>query len=421
MLKHHTKSIILSLTTATALLLVGCGGSDTDSTQETTSTISGQLTDSYVEGASYFCEDGKSGLTGRNGEFTCNSLPVSFSVGKVKIGEISELAEDKHVFPQDLVGVEREDLDNPEVLAIAQFLQSLDKDNNTANGITLDPAVVSLMPETEDFNEEDVGVYLEYAQVHSVEVDEVIEHLQGTMDSLEVITNSTLPVVITDALTSVEYELTDEIKNELAYMGNEERLAHDVYNKLYESFPNLKQLTNIPTNSEIKHIEAVRALINKYEIDGKTLSVVDVENALLTPEADVANVAGQYDIQKIQDLYDMLIAKGEQSEIDALQVGCIIEVVDINDLDEFLVHAEDSKAQDVIDVFEFLREGSYSHYWSFNDGLQNIGVAEGCCSLGDEYCKTEDDYPRVDHGNEETSTTQTPDTNATGQGKQHGK
>lgn len=48
-------------------------------------------------------------------------------------------------------------------------------------------------------------------------------------------------------------------------------------------------------------------------------------------------------------------------------------------------------------MFEFLRDGSYSQYWAFDDGLKKNG---------DEYCKTEEEYPKVAHGNDENTTVQ---------------
>ncbi len=103
--------------------------------------------------------------------------------------------------------------------------------------------------------------------------------------------------------------------------------------------------------------------------------------------------AGTYDIAAIQTLYDDLVAQGSTSEIDALKVGCIIEVVDVNDLNRDIALAESEDATDIVTVFSFLRDGSYNHYWSFDKGLKNKGVAEGCCSLGTEYCHPE--YPNL--------------------------
>ena len=225
--------------------------------------------------------------------------------------------------------------------------------------------------------------------------------LSGCGDAVETMNNAmetqTLPTEVTTALSETTLSpLSENLKNDLAFMGNEERLAYDVYNKLYESYPELKQLQNIPQKSEIKHIEAVKGLIAKYEIDGKTLSVTDVEGTTLSPDADLAMVAGKYDIQEIQDLYDMLIEKGESSASDALEVGCMVEVVDVDDLDRII--AESGDAPDALAVFNFLRDGSYNHYWAFDKGLKNLGVTEGCCSLGEAYCKTEVEYPQEEKG-----------------------
>jgi len=212
-----------------------------------------------------------------------------------------------------------------------------------------------------------------------------------------------LPQNVTTALSSVEYPLSQEVKNDLAYMGNEERLAYDVYNKLYESFPDLKQLDNIPTRSEIQHIESVKALVAKYGINGEELTITDATNEKLSIDTELASVAGVYDIQSIQNLYDALIVKGEQSPEDALQVGCMVEVTDIDDLDKYIVDAKESGAEDVVEVFNFLRDGSYSHYWAFDEGLKSLGVENGCCSAGDAYCKTIEEYPQEEHDHENGS------------------
>jgi len=45
-----------------------------------------------------------------------------------------------------------------------------------------------------------------------------------------------------------------------------------------------------------------------------------------------------------------------------------------------------------LDVFNFLRDGSYKHYWAFDKGLKNMGIDNGCCSLGTNYCHPE--YPQ---------------------------
>ncbi len=182
--------------------------------------------------------------------------------------------------------------------------------------------------------------------------------------------------------------LTQDVIDGLKYMGDEERLAYDVYNKLYSVWgtSTVSVLNNIATKAEIKHIQTVQALIQKYDIEDTELYDTDI--------ADIP--AGTYEISSIQALYDALVEKGEKSEQDALEVGCMVEVTDINDLDKYIQDAIDSNASDVVDALSSLRDGSYNHYWSFDQALKNMGVSDGCCSLGVidgvDYCHNE--YPQ---------------------------
>jgi len=47
-----------------------------------------------------------------------------------------------------------------------------------------------------------------------------------------------------------------------------------------------------------------------------------------------------------------------------------------------------------------LREGSYTHYWAFDEGLKAMGISEGCCAvpdaLGYRFCHPE--YPKKEKG-----------------------
>lgn len=196
------------------------------------------------------------------------------------------------------------------------------------------------------------------------------------------------PSSVTEAINDEKSTLTQELQDSITYMYNEEKLAKDIYLNVYAVQP-LKQLYNIATNSETKHEEAVNDLAIKYDL-----------NITLYPDTEVpydkksldSYGSGQYPVVKIQELYDTLYDKGIQSKRDALEVGCMVEVTDINDLDEYLIQATKSNASDVVTVFNFLRDGSYKHYWAFDKGLKNMNVSEGCCSLGNDYCHPE--YPK---------------------------
>ncbi|MDQ7046736.1 MAG: DUF2202 domain-containing protein [Sulfurovum sp.] len=186
-------------------------------------------------------------------------------------------------------------------------------------------------------------------------------------------------------------EISQELTNTLSFMGNEERLAYDIYNYLYLKFGN-KAFTNIATKGEYQHISLVQKLIQKYKLsDDVYFTNVEVPLGYMNTAIEDME-AGVYDVSKIQDLYDALIARAT-NVTEALKVGCIVEVVDIMDLDHYILVAEAEGATDIIEVFKVLRAGSYNHYWTFDGALQ-----DGCCAtareiLGTTECPTKEDYP----------------------------
>jgi len=180
--------------------------------------------------------------------------------------------------------------------------------------------------------------------------------------------------------------LNDEQKYALAYMWHEEKLAYEIYLALNTLHPN-KQFVNIATKSEIKHIALVQNLVEWYD-----LNITNIPDYTINYSAqELATMpAGIYAIDEIQSLYNTLYARGISSKQAALEVGCMVEVTDVNDLDLDIALAGTNAA--LVDTFNILRSGSYNHYWAFDKGLKNLGITDGCCSLGTTYCKP--DYPR---------------------------
>jgi len=391
--------IITYTSVALALLLTACGSSSDESTQSAPLT-SGQLIDNYVENIDYHCQDGKIAVTDKNGSFNCTTLPVRFQLGELKLGEIDLIPADGQVFPQDLVGVSRDDINNSRVKAMAQFLQSLDADSNPDNGIRIESHVKERFTIQTEFNEDDLENYITQANKRRVDENSSTEHLELSTEFVEAVDAANIPSSVKEALLTPANELTQEVKDTIAYMGNEERLAYDVYQYLYNYHLNngvaINQLTNISTRSETKHIQTVELLVKKYITSLDDFSNLDATRNL---DADMSYSdlsadempAGKYNIQHIQDLYDELTAKGVESKEAALEAGCIVEVVDVEDLDDEIALARESNATDIVTAFEFLREGSYKHYWSFDKGLKNMGLS-GCCVAGDAYCHPE--YPQ---------------------------
>jgi len=134
-------------------------------------------------------------------------------------------------------------------------------------------------------------------------------------------------------------------------LREEEKLARDVYTLLEEKW-GLSAFSQIKP-SEQKHMDAMAKLINRYD--------------LLDPAQESIGI---FENQKISSLFETLMTKGEQSEVDALQVGMTVEDVDIYDIDEILSKNDN---QDIQVVFTNLRNGSIKHLQRFYTDLKTLG------------------------------------------------
>ena len=158
-----TKKLLISSAFA-ALVLVGCGGGSSSSA------TTGYLVDAAVANADYDCiaDVSVNKTTGADGSFTCSNMAhVRFRVGHLVLGEIHALHADKHVFPQDLVGVARDTgVNDARVVAMAQLLQSLDSDGNPENGIVIAQETKTAVAETERaFKPTELTIYQDSASV----------------------------------------------------------------------------------------------------------------------------------------------------------------------------------------------------------------------------------------------------------------
>ena len=126
----------------------------------------------------------------------------------------------------------------------------------------------------------------------------------------EMVVTETNPIIIQIANLPKE-QLSDAEREAILLMREEEKLARDVYNYL-EVLWSARAFTNISA-SEQTHMDAMLALLNKYEIDD--------------PVGD--DVPGQFVNQDLQKLYDELVARGSKSLVEAYRVGAAIEEIDI--------------------------------------------------------------------------------------------
>jgi|GEM_PF-976452 len=212
---------------------------------------------------------------------------------------------------------------------------------------------------------------------------------------------TTNPLAVTQASFAENVftaEQQAEFNDLIAFSWNEEKMAKDLYLNLYSDLilqgSEIKSLTNVANNSETKHQESMRALLEKYDLEissGEVLSGYD-------NEALNAIASGQFSLTEVQDLYDglwnhaILHANFAQG---ALEAACMVEVVDVNDLNASIEQAQALGALELVVAFENLRSGSYNHYWAFDNALIKQGVAQGCGVLGSDYVQ---DYPQVPKG-----------------------
>jgi len=119
----------------------------------------------------------------------------------------------------------------------------------------------------------------------------------------------------------------------LVFMLEEEKLARDVDITLEEIW-DAPAFSNTAA-AEQRHMDAVLGLVNTYRLD----------------DPMYADTVGLFENRELQTMYDDLVSMGSESIEAALEVGAIIEEVDIADLEEYLA---ETTSEDITRVYENL-------------------------------------------------------------------
>lgn len=138
--------------------------------------------------------------------------------------------------------------------------------------------------------------------------------------------------------------LTNSQAEALAFMVEEEKLAHDLYTLAYDTY-GLAVFGNI-ARSETQHQSAIRRLLDRYRL----------------PDPTSGQAPGEFVDKDLQALYDTLAAQVMESQEAALQVGVTVEKTDIADLKESRV----GMPRDVKRVMDNLLRASRQHLRAFN-------------------------------------------------------
>jgi hypothetical protein len=152
---------------------------------------------------------------------------------------------------------------------------------------------------------------------------------------------------------AVEPATADETKR-LVYMREEEKLARDVYQFLYERW-NLGVFDRIAA-SEQRHFSSIGTLLARYNVTDPARN----------------DTPGVFTEPKLAALYTDLIAKGALSLKDALEVGVLIEKTDIADIESAL---KVTLKTDIKRVYTNLLNGSYNHLEAFEANLEVLCLA----------------------------------------------
>jgi hypothetical protein len=138
----------------------------------------------------------------------------------------------------------------------------------------------------------------------------------------------------------------------LAYLREEEKLAHDVYITLYAKW-GFQVFDNI-SQSEERHFDAIKRLLDRYEL----------------PDPAANNAIGVFQNNGLQALYGNLINKGERSLKAALSVGATVEDLDIRDLENAAAATDN---EDLKLVYGNLLGASENHMRTFVGQLKAAG------------------------------------------------
>ena len=143
--------------------------------------------------------------------------------------------------------------------------------------------------------------------------------------------------------------LTQEI-TDMKYMLEEEKVARDVYEFLDAKW-HMRVFNNIK-ESEQRHMDMLENLLNTNKV---VYQLHDEE--------------GKFYIEDLQTMYNDLIKKGSKSKYDALEVGKMIEVADIEDLEKAI---KKTSKTDISDVYSQLIFASNNHLRAFNRNLSRF-------------------------------------------------
>jgi len=166
----------------------------------------------------------------------------------------------------------------------------------------------------------------------------------------------------------------------LTFMREEEKLARDVYLTFADMYPEQPVFATIATRSEQTHTDTIRDKLEQFNLPDPNPNANDLPASI---GLFSGTEWGWYFMQK----YAELVAKGSNSELDALYVGALIEELDMHDIvdcptvmvqtgynDPCGLKYTDEKA--IQNAYSSLIDGSENHLRSYVGQIEAV-IGEG--------------------------------------------
>ncbi len=153
-------------------------------------------------------------------------------------------------------------------------------------------------------------------------------------------------------LSSASVSITPLEEQNLVYMREEEKLAHDFYTLMIKKYDHCV-FKNI-SQAETMHSGFIKELLDRYSI----------------ADPSIGKNEGEFTNSVLAALYRSLTEKGSISLNDAFKCGAEIEELDISDLNSRI---DETTSQDIKETFINLREGSQRHLQAFVRNLKAAG------------------------------------------------
>jgi hypothetical protein len=159
----------------------------------------------------------------------------------------------------------------------------------------------------------------------------------------------------TTGFTRQAPSLSQQEKDGIFYMREEEKLARDVYDSLFikwggRPFVNIRQ-------SEQYHMDRMKTLITTYGLEDPVVKNNDRH--------------GVFRNASLQTFYNELVRTGSSSFTEALKTGAKIEEQDIADL---VKRMKQTQKQDIIAVYDYLKMASGNHLRAFVRRMKMQGI-----------------------------------------------